>query len=133
MGLQLVSDEERLVYEGDGFQIFYRRITNHKRAQIVQRHTNRKGETNNVAVAEEMLEWCITGWSGVTDVNPTTGEYVETVFSPDKIKRIPDEVGGELIELFGLNADEKAVEVKNSPTTSASNTTTEDSPASDAD
>ncbi len=124
MGLNLVNAAERLKFEGDGYVIFYRRITNQKRNQIVQRHTNRRGEPDNAAIADEILEYCVTGWTGVSEF--VNGEWTEVPFSSDKVSLIPDEIGGELMDYLGRNVDRKSVEVGNSETSPDSNTTTED-------
>jgi hypothetical protein len=131
MGLSLVNAAERHVFEGDGYKIFFRRITNQKRNQIVQRHTNRRGEPDNAAIADEILEYCVTGWEGVEEF--IDGAWTEVPFSQDKVRLIPDEVGGELMERLGANLRSKEVEVGNSETTPASNTTTKGSRAGDAE
>lgn len=131
MGLNLVNAAERLKFEGDGFVIFYRRITNQKRNQIVQRHTNRRGEPDNAAIADEILEFCVTGWTGVAEFKD--GAWVEVPFDETKVSLIPDEIGGELMDHLGRNAAQKSVEVKNSGTTPASNTTTAGSLVDDAE
>jgi len=131
MALKLVSQAERLKFEGDGFVIFYRRITNQKRNRIVQRHTNRKGEADNASIADEILEECVTGWTGVSEL--VAGEWTEVPFSTEKVALIPDEVGGELMEFLGANVTTKEVEVGNSETTPDNSGTTRGSPAGDAD
>ena len=131
MGLRLISDDERLVYEGDGFEIFYRRIPSGTRGRIINKHTKRGGETNWAKATEEMLEHCITGWAGVytTDAD---GIRTDEPFSSDKIRMIPDDVQIKLVDLVGANADAEDVEAGNLSTISSSSTITTDSRATNA-
>lgn len=131
MGLRLVSKDERLTFDRGSYGFYYRRITNAQRSRITDKHTNRKGEQDNAAIADDMIEFCTLGWWGVNDL--VDGEIIETPFSVEGLKRIPDDIGADMIILFGKNADDEAVEAKNLPTTSANNTITEDSPVDNAD
>ena len=55
MAIQIVQDQERLLYEADGSRIFYRRISTLRRGAIVKKHTKR-GKTDWNAVTADMLD-----------------------------------------------------------------------------
>lgn len=130
-GLRLVNKDEKLTFVGDGFKIFYRRMPNSQIARIRERHTKR-GDTNHQAVANDVLEWCVMGWSGVWDKNGD-GKLVEIPFDSDKVGMIPDVVAAKIVDLVGDNADLEGVEAKNSKSSSGSKTKTTGSPASSAE
>lgn len=97
MGITLVRDEEKRVYEADGSRIYYRRISTGERHRIVKRHTKR-GKTDVVAVTEALLRHAITGWEGVSDgVN-------EVPFSPDLVLSLPEDVASDILERASQNS-----------------------------
>lgn len=131
MGLRLISEDELLTYHGDGFKIFYKRVSNARRSRILERHTKRGRETNSIAAGLEMLDLSVVGWEGVYEMNGD-GVKVEIPFEIAKIKAIPDDVAGDLMDLIGANADDIVRESKNSKSSSGSKPTTKGSTVSDA-
>ncbi len=132
MALRLINSEERLKFEGDGFNIFYRRLPNAKRGRIMEQNSKRGGDVNFNKATIQMLEYSITGWSGFY-TEDASGNREEIPYDVTKVALIPDEVQAELMDLIGANADRGEVEAKNFPSTSASSTTTEVSPAQSAE
>jgi hypothetical protein len=98
-GLRLITGDERLTYEGDGFKIFYRRIPTSKRGRIVEKNTKQGRETNWYQATVEMLEYCIIGWDGLFRV--IDGKEEPTPYDPAYIGDIPEEVTTELAEKMG--------------------------------
>lgn len=127
-GLRIIRDDERLKYVGDEYTIFYRRITNSRRGRIMEKHRKRGKDPDLSKATTEMMEFCVTGWKGFYYVN-ADGARVDLPYDPTLVEAIPDEVLAELVDLCGANADAGQVEAKNSPTTSASSTTTAATPA----
>jgi hypothetical protein len=119
MALKLIGKDERIVYRGAGFEIFYRRMPSNVRARILEKHTKRGGDVDFTRATIEMLEYSIIGWSGVED---EVGE--PTPYSIELIPRIPDAEQAKLVELIGANVEAEDVEAKNSPTISGSKPTT---------
>lgn len=129
MGLRLIKDDERLVYEiDDEARIYYRRLPNRKRGEIIDRHTKR-GTTNWVGATLEMLEHAVIGWEGFYEMNGDD-KRVDVPYSLDKVRWIPDDEQTNLFDLLGENTG--SVEAKNSGTTASSNTTTKASRAGSA-
>lgn len=131
-GLNLVNPDERLVFIGDGFKLFYRRIGNARRGTIYEKNKKPGRDVDFTKATIQMLEHCITGWDGVYTVGEN-GVRTAVPFDSSKIDLIPDEVQAQLVELIGENADAGEVEAGNSPTISASNATTPASPAASVD
>jgi len=96
MAIQIVRDEERLVYEAEGSKIFYRRISTLRRGGIVRKHTKR-GKTDWNAVTKELLEYVVLGWENVE----RAGKPVP--YSPELVMLLPEEVLSDLLELCGAN------------------------------
>jgi len=132
-GLRIIREDESLTYKGDGFEIYYRRIPNKRRGNILEKHKKRgQAEANLNSATQEMMEYCILGWKGFYYLNQNK-ERVDLPFDSGIIGAIPDEVLADVVELCGANADQGQVEAKNSLTTSASSTITEASPAASAE
>ena len=125
-GIRIVKETERLVFEGDGFKIFYRRMPAPIRADIIRRNTPRRGGDPDYAKASiSMLRYCILGWEGVYDFNES-GEREEVEFSKDLIGMLPDSVQADLIDLFGGTNPEMESDIKNSSTSLANKKPIED-------
>lgn len=131
-GLRIIREDERLTYDGDGFKIFYRRIPNFRRGAIQEKYRKRGGEINISRATDEMLEYCVTGWSGFFYDNEE-GRRIDVAYDPKIVRAIPDDVLVEIVDLCGANADSGVVEAKNLPTTSDSSERSTDSPADNAD
>lgn len=121
MGLRLIDEEELLTYEGPGFKIFYRRLPNKLRAQIVDRHTKRGGTTNFTQASIDYLKYCVKGWEGV--YIEKKGVREDIAFEPSKVELLPDLVQADLVDLIGANADEEAEDLGNSESTSGNSET----------
>lgn len=130
-GLRIIKDDERLVFEGDEYKIFYRRITNSRRGRILEKHRKRGKDPDLSKATDEMMEWCVTGWTGFYYIDENQ-QRVDVPFDPTLVKAIPDEVLAELVDLCGANADAGQVEAGNLPSTSSSSTRTAASPADSA-
>ena len=124
MGLRLIDEDEALTHEGDGFKIFYRRLPNKRRANIVDACTNRAGTTNFTKASTQMLEYSVQGWEGVYVFE--NGKRKDIPFEKSKIDLIPDAVQAEMVELIGENADREDENLGNSPSTSGNSSTTKD-------
>jgi hypothetical protein len=100
MPIQLIRDDERLIYQLEDSKIFYRRISTSKRSKIVANHTKR-GKTDWVAVTRDLAGEIIIGWENVVDGGK------EIPFSKDLVTRIPDEVLSEILQLSGAAIGEE--------------------------
>lgn len=123
MALEIVKDNERLVINGDGWKWFYRRVPPSVHRKITTRNTNAKGVTNWHAVGRELLIYATLGWEGFRDAG------VDIPYSPDNVEMVvdglPQSIAQQFIEACNDEAAERlAGELKNSPTTHASNPTT---------
>lgn len=125
--LHLINDDERLTYdEGEGFELYYRRLTEDEYNAIVRRHTKRvQGEdkTNFRLVGRDIFDTAIKGWKGVAD------RGVEVEFSPELARRLPIKYRGKIVELSSGDASAAAElgdDLGNSPGTPASSPTTTD-------
>lgn len=126
MGLRLVDEDENLVHIIDEeARIFYRRLPNRRRGEIMARNTKR-GEVNYTKASIEMLEWSITGWQGFYVIED--GRRKDIPYARDKVALIPDTEQADLVEKIGANADEGGEEAGNSGPTSDSSTTTKGTP-----
>ena len=63
MPIQILQDDEKLIYTMAGSKIFYRRISTLKRGSIVRRHTKRGKTDWNVTT--DILMVVILGWEAV--------------------------------------------------------------------
>ena len=90
--IAIITDEERLAYKLGESAIYYRRISPAHARTLREMHTV-NGEMNQGALAKDVLEYCITGWNGVTN---DKGE--EVLFTHDKIDALPGRVRQDLIE-----------------------------------
>ena len=96
MPIQILRDEERLVYENAGSKIFYRRVSTYRRGLIMKRHTKR-GQVDYIAVTRELMEYAILGWEGVE----RNGKAVP--FDPELIPNLPEEDSQAILELCGAS------------------------------
>lgn len=125
--LNLIEDDEKLTYdEGDGWELYYRRLTEDEQNQIIRKHTRRvQGEdkVNNMMAGRDMFVAAILGWKGVA----LRGKEVE--FSIDLAKRLPITTRGKIVELATSNTAAAAAlkdDLGNSPGTPDSSPTTAD-------
>jgi len=96
MPIQILRDEERLVYENAGSKIFYRRVSTYRRGLIMKRHTKR-GQVDFIAVTKELMEYVITGWDGVE----RNGKPIP--FDPELIPNLPEDDTQTILELSGAS------------------------------
>ena len=130
-GITLVKESERLVYEGDGFKIFYRRVPSHVRGEIVRRCSPRRGGDPDWAkVSNQFLAYAILDWQGVNEEEE--GKMIPAIYDSSKVGYLPDEIQVDLMEKLGANIDKLESDSKNSEAMPASKTKTKDSPASGA-
>ena len=122
MGLRLIKTDERLVHNGEGFKMFYRRLPNHVRAGIVKRYTKR-GIVDFYGASVAQLEYCVTGWEGVYEEN-ADGTRVNIPFDQEKIRYIPDDVQADLLELIGAAVETLDKDAENLEVTSDNNSKT---------
>lgn len=95
MPIDLIQDEEKLVYdEIPGSKIFYRRISSLRRAAIIKRYTKR-GKANWGEITREILEYVVTGWETVNLAGKTIP------FSTDLVSRLPEDVMMDILDLSG--------------------------------
>jgi hypothetical protein len=114
MPIQIVQEEERLIYENEGSRIFYRRIPTVKRSFIIKKNTKR-GNTDWAAVTKDFLEYAILGWGGVEK----GGKPIP--FSPELVQYLPDEDSTAILDLCGASSalEKEDVPEKNSKTSSS--------------
>ena len=125
-GINLVRESERLVFEGSGFKIFYRRIPSHVRTDIVRRCTPRRGgDPDWGKISLQFLQYAVLDWEGVHDTNDA-GDRITVPYDRDRVGFLPDEVQIELIEKLGENSERLEDDLKNSRSMPASSITTED-------
>jgi len=118
--LELIQDNEKLVHEGGGFDIYYRRIHSGKRADIMKANTKR-GIVDTGAAYNAMARYVVTGWRGVN----SGGQPVD--FDRDLIVRIPPEELDIVMDKAGANIEDiKEGGLGNSETSPDSNPTTEE-------
>jgi hypothetical protein len=122
MGLRLIKTDEKLVYDGEGFKIYYRRLPNHVRAGIVKRHTKR-GIVDFYGASVAQLEYCVTGWENVYE-EEADGKRKDIGFDQEKIRYIPDDVQADLLELIGAAVETLDKDAENLEATSDNNTKT---------
>ncbi len=94
MAIQIVQSNENLVYEAEGSQIFYRRISTLKRGAIVKKNTNR-GKTDWNKTTAEILEYVVIGWEKVQK------EGEDIPFASDLVVTLPEDTLTDLLELSG--------------------------------
>lgn len=106
-GIRIISEKERFTL-GDmdvkGYEFYYRRIPNHIRGDIINKHTimDKRGRsaTNAAAASMEMLEYVLLGWADGSvigdDDNPVP-------FDIDVIRWLPDEIGADILDAAGAN------------------------------
>ena len=94
MPIKLIKDEERLVYEAEGTKIFYRRISDVKKAANVRRYT-KKGKTDWGAVTSDLLRQIVLGWENMKDGD------MDVPFDPELVTRLPGDVVEDLLNLSG--------------------------------
>ena len=94
MPIRLIKDEERLVYEAEGTKIFYRRISDVKKAANVKRYT-KKGKTDWGAVTSDLLRQIVLGWENMKDGD------MDVPFDPELVTRLPGDVVEDLLNLSG--------------------------------
>lgn len=99
MPIQILQDDEKLIYTMAGSKIFYRRISTLKRGSIVRRHTKR-GKTDWNAVTTDILMVVILGWEAVQ----VKGEDVP--FDADLALKLPEDVLSEILALSGGAGDD---------------------------
>lgn len=116
MPIQIVQQEERLVYESEGSKIFYRRIPIAKQNQIVKKHTKR-GKTNWSDVSKEFLEYIVIGWEDVE----MGGQNI--AFDQSFLPFLPPDVVNDLLDRSGA-ADKEEDAGKNSGTISPGRSST---------
>jgi len=118
MPIQIVQQEERLVYETDGSKIFYRRIPISQQNAIVKRHT-KKGKTNWSEVSKEFIEYIVLGWEDVE----MGGQNIN--FDQSFLPFLPPDVVTDLLDRSGAASKEGDEDTgKNSGTISPSRSST---------
>ena len=123
-GLKLVQEEERFVYKGDGYEIFYRRVPSTIRDSYIKKHTPRRGgDPDWTIIGKLMLEYALVDWSGIFE--ETDGQRTDIPFDREKVRFIPEDVRTDIIEKLGADAASLERAVKNLPTMHASNGITE--------
>lgn len=115
MGIQLIDEEEKLIFESQGARLYYRRIPMDLIQAWQKQHTTR-GETDWGAVSKKALEYAVLDWSGVY-----AGEE-EIPFSKELILKLP---GGFINDFLSVLMDgtQWEAEIKNSKPTSSKATT----------
>ena len=91
MPIRLITDVEKLSCEISGATVSYRRMPSHVQQKIEHKHT-RRGQTDQRAVLEDVLQYCVQGWEGVVDQD---GQAV--AFTPELLKYWPEEAKGALV------------------------------------
>lgn len=106
-GIRKISEAENLKLgdmDVDGYCIHYRRIPNHIRGDIINKHTTiakRGGEHTNVTAASlEMLEWIVLGWNPGSVIDDADN-HVE--FAVGEIRWLPDEIQTDILDAAGAN------------------------------
>jgi hypothetical protein len=114
MPIQIVQEEERLIYENEGSRIFYRRIPTVKRSFIQKKHTKR-GQPDWSAVTKEFLEYVVLDWDGVEK----GGKAIP--YDKELVQYLPDDVTTEILDLSGASTALAREETgpKNSKTSSS--------------
>lgn len=102
--IEIVSDDERNVFESGDSKIFYRRFDSEVFYKIQKKWTTKKGidkrsgmpkmETDDKAVNDELLDWLIVDWKNIK--NPQTGSDVPCT-KENKLK-LPSSIKAALIE-----------------------------------
>ena len=102
--IEIVSDDERNVYELGESKIIYRRFDSEVFYKIQKKHTQKKGinkrtglpnvETDDKAINDELLDWLIVEWTGIH--HPQTGQDVPCT-KENKLK-LPSSIKTQLIE-----------------------------------
>lgn len=106
MAITIIRETEKLTLEKAGSKFFYRRIPGHIRADILQRHTPRRGgDPNWERVLSDMLEYSILGWEGVAD---ETGNTID--FDKELIGYIPQEIQVDLMDAMGAGKVQQLAE-----------------------
>lgn len=87
----IIAEDERLAYKVGASTIYYRRISP-ARARVFRETHTAMGQVNQDALAKDVLDYSITGWSGVFD---SRGD--EVIFTPDKVDALPGRIRNDLI------------------------------------
>lgn len=107
MAIRLVQEDERLVFKTEGATLFYRRPSASKQRYFIKKNTNKRtGVTDWVGVTEDVLNYCILDWKGVT------GEKNEDVeFETSLLNKLPQDVTADFMGEIGI-ADPEESSVK---------------------
>lgn len=106
-GIRIISDKERFTLgdmDVNGYVFIYRRIPNHIRGDIINKHTviDKRGRTHTDAASAsmEMLEYVLLDWESGSvigdDDNPIP-------FDTSVIRWLPDEIGADILDAAGAN------------------------------
>jgi len=104
--IQLVQNDEKLIYENGGSKIFYRRISALKRGEIIRKHTS-KGKTDWTGATTGILEYAVIGWDNVQ----VKGENIP--YDADVLKGLPESVRSDLVDLLGGTGEDGEDSAKN--------------------
>jgi len=99
MPIQIIQEDERLIYELAGSKIIYRRLSTMKRGGIIRKHTKRGKPDWNAATAE-MLQQIIIGWENVQ----ARGKGIP--FDAELALRLPEDVLSDILTLAGGTAED---------------------------
>lgn len=102
--IEIVSDDERNLFESGDSKIYYRRFDSEVFYKIQKKWTSKKGidkrtgmpkmETDDKAVNDELLDWLIVDWQNIK--HPQTGADVPCI-KENKLK-LPSSIKTQLIE-----------------------------------
>lgn len=104
MAIQIVQDDERLTYEAEGSEIYYRRISTLRRGRIIKKHTKR-GKADWNGITKDILAYVVLGWKAVR-----LGKK-EVPFDADLVPSLPDENLTDILVLSGGSSPEDIEEV----------------------
>lgn len=114
--IEIVTEDERNVFESGESKIFYRRFDSEVFYRIQKKWTTKKGidkrtgmprtETDDKAVNDELLDWLIVGWENIK--NPKTGKDVECI-KENKLK-LPSSIKTALIERADAESTQREAE-----------------------
>lgn len=102
MPAMLITTSEKLIWrhEETASHLLYRRPSS-EFIRKTQASNTSKGITNNQAVVDTLLEWSITGWSGIVD---STG--AEVPFEKELIAHLPETYRAAFVEaLYAINPE----------------------------
>ena len=111
--IEIVSDDERNLFESGESKIFYRRFDSEVFYRIQKKWTTKKGidkrtgmpkmETDDKQVNDELLDWLICEWQNIKD--PKTGKDVPCT-KENKLK-LPSSIKTQLIERADAESTQK--------------------------